>query len=601
VHLFKVENLIYFYPDREKPALAEINLVIEEGEFLLVAGESGSGKSSLARALAGLLPDFYGGRFGGKIYFRDREMRKIDRRRLAREVGMVFQDPEKQMVMTGVEAEIAFGLENLGLPTTEMFRRTAEVLGFLDLGKLREEFTANLSGGEKQKLALAAVLAMHPQVLICDEPTSQLDPAAAEDFLNLLKRLNEEMGLTVVLIEQRLERCFHLADRVLLLESGRIVLDSPPEQVARRAGIKDIPFLPPVARLFASLGHPFVPATVKEGRQYLQHLLAESAGGQTRPAPSGKEESSEKPAWGKKQAKETPPEVGGAASGGRDQPPPLAEVKNLWFTYPGGKKVLEDVSFSVNAGEFVVILGENGAGKSTLLKIMTGLLKPSRGKVFCTGRELTSSGAGGIPAAGGFPVAYLAQNPNDYLFHDTVEEELLFTLKNFGLADDGIVDELLTKLRIERYRRTNPRDLSSGERVRAALASVLVTRPKLILLDEPTRGVDSRLKGELGAFLRAQANEGAGVVLVTHDAEFAAEYASRIIMISAGRIAADGSKHDILGNSLFYCPQIGKLCRGLGNGANGILTFAEAAQWIGPLLRGKPAARAGAAFAAASE
>lgn len=598
MHLFKVENLIYFYPDREKPALAEINLVIEEGEFLLVAGESGSGKSSLARALAGLLPDFYGGRFGGKIYYRDREMRKIDRRWLAREVGMVFQDPEKQMVMTGVEAEIAFGLENLGLPPAEMFRRVAEVLSFLDLGKLREEFTANLSGGEKQKLALAAVLAMHPRVLICDEPTSQLDPAAAEDFMNLLKRLNEEMGMTVVLIEQRLERCFHLADRVLLLESGRIVQDGPPEQVARRAGKQEIPFLPPVARLFASLGHPFVPATVKEGRQYLQRLLAESAGGQTRPAPSRKEKSGEKPAGGKKQAKETPPEVGSAAGGGRDQPP-LAEVKNLWFTYPGGKKALEDVSFSVNAGEFVVILGENGAGKSTLLKIMAGLLNPSRGNVFYAGRELT--GSNGRREGMGVPVAYLAQNPNDYLFNDTVEEELLFTLKNYGLADDGIVDELLTKLRIERYRRTNPRDLSSGERLRVALASVLVTRPKLILLDEPTRGVDSRLKGELGAFLRAQANKGAGVVLVTHDAEFAAEYASRIIMLSAGRIAADGSKHDILGNSLFYCPQIGKLCRGLGNGANGILTFAEAAQWIGPLLRGKPAARAGAAFAAASE
>ncbi|MCL6447486.1 MAG: ATP-binding cassette domain-containing protein [Armatimonadetes bacterium] len=593
MHLFKVENLIYFYPDREKPALAEINLVIEEGEFLLVAGESGSGKSSLARALAGLLPDFYGGRFGGKIYFRDREMRKIDRRRLAREVGMVFQDPEKQMVMTGVEAEIAFGLENLGLPPAEMFRRTAEVLSFLDLGKLREEFTANLSGGEKQKLALAAVLAMHPQVLICDEPTSQLDPAAAEDFLNLLKRLNEEMGLTVVLIEQRLERCFHLADRVLLLESGRIVLDSPPEQVARRAGIKDIPFLPPVARLFSSLGQTYVPVTVKEGRKYLQHLLSGFPGENVRFL-SDQNKTGGKPIREKKQGKKTLLEASSfAGNGGK---PPLAEVKNLWFTYPGGKKVLENVSFSVNAGEFVVILGENGAGKSTLLKIMAGLLKPSRGNVFYAGRELT--GSNGRCEGRGAPVAYLAQNPNDYLFHDTVEEELLFTLKNFGLADDGIVDELLTKLHIERYRRTNPRDLSSGERLRVALASVLVTRPGLILLDEPTRGVDTRLKGELGAFLRAQAKEGAGVVLVTHDAEFAAEYSSRIIVISAGRIAAAGNKHEILENSLFYCPQIGKLCRGFGNG---ILTFDEAVQWLEPLLRAGQTARTGGAPAGASE
>ena len=179
--------MIYYYPDAEKPALSGINLGIEEGEFALVAGASGSGKSSLARVLAGLIPDFYGGRFGGRVYFQGREMRSIDRRKLARQVGMVFQDPEKQLVMTGVEAEIAFGLENLGLPQKEMFRRVAEVISFLGLTELRQEFTATLSGGQKQKLVLAAVLAMQPQVLILDEPTSQLDPVVAEDFSTLLK------------------------------------------------------------------------------------------------------------------------------------------------------------------------------------------------------------------------------------------------------------------------------------------------------------------------------------------------------------------------------------------------------------------------------
>ena len=260
--LFKIENLVYYYPEREKPALQEINLAIEEGEVILVAGESGSGKSSLGRTLAGLLPDFYGGRFGGRVYFQERDIRKMDRRRLARKVGMIFQDPEKQLVMTSVEAEIAFGLENLGLPPQEMLRRVAEVTGFLGLTGLSDKFTVSLSGGEKQKLALAAVLAMQPQVLICDEPTSQLDPVAAEDFLNLIKRLNEEMGLTVVLIEQRLERCFHLADRVLLMENGRIVQDGSPEQIARRARKNGLPFLPPVARFFSLLGNAFVPVTV---------------------------------------------------------------------------------------------------------------------------------------------------------------------------------------------------------------------------------------------------------------------------------------------------------------------------------------------------
>jgi len=585
--LFKIENLIYYYPDREKPALQEINLVIEEGEFILVAGGSGSGKSSLARVLAGLLPDFYGGRFGGKVYFKDRDMRKIDRRRLAREVGMVFQDPEKQLVMTGVEAEIAFGLENLGLPPKEMFRRVAEVISFLGLTNLRQEFTANLSGGEKQKLALAAVLAMQPQVLICDEPTSQLDPVAAEDFLNLVKRLNEEMGFTIVLIEQRLERCFHLADRVVLMEGGRIVQDGSPEQVARWAGKKEIPFIPPVARFFSLLGHAFIPVTVKEGRKYLK--LSLEAGFASSGAKLAVQEKEKQSAGSPKVREQEQDEemLPGAELAVNREEPPLVEVKNLWFSYPDHKEAVQDISFQIKAGEFVVILGENGAGKSTLLKIMTGLLRPGRGKVFLSGHDIGKNNDRRATRL----VAYLSQNPNDYLFQDTVEDELLFTLKNFDLGDDGIVDELLEMLHIDCYRRTNPRDLSSGERLRVALAAVLVTRPKLILLDEPTRGIDYRLKDELGVFLRGQVKKGASVVLVTHDVEFAAENASRVIMMFAGRIVSDGKKDEILERSIFYSTQIGKLWRGFGGG---ILTVNDALEWIRPLLQPKQVVRAGA-------
>lgn len=583
--LFKIENLIYYYPEREKPALQEINLVIDEGEFILVIGESGSGKSSLGRTLAGLLPDFYGGRFGGRIFFQERDLRKIDRRWLARKVGMIFQDPEKQLVMTSVEGEIAFGLENLGLPPSEMFRRVAEVTGFLGLTGLSEKFTASLSGGEKQKLALAAVLAMQPQVLICDEPTSQLDPLAAEDFLNLIKRLNEEMGLTVVLIEQRLERCFHLADRVLLMENGRIVQDGSPEQIARRAQKNGLPFLPPVVRFFSLLGNGFVPVTVKEGRKYLRvSLHPKDASESGKVAPQQKQRV--KLTALRRQNRKFPPETERVA--GRADPP-LVEVKNLWFTYPDGKEALQGVSLQVQAGEFVVILGENGAGKSTLLKNLAGLFQPGRGKVFLAGCEISKNS--NQPA--GRWIAYLSQNPNDYLFQDTVEDELLFTLNNFNLINDGIIDELLETLQIKDYRRVNPRDLSSGERLRVALAAVLVTRPKLILLDEPTRGVDYRLKAKLGSFLREQAKQGAAVVLVTHDVEFAAEYASRIIMMFAGRIVSDGNKHEILENSLFYAPQIGKLCKGF---ASGILTVNEALERIGPLLSEKQFVQAGGAL-----
>ncbi|MFZ5595837.1 MAG: ABC transporter ATP-binding protein [Bacillota bacterium] len=558
--LFDVENLIYYYPDTERPAINGINLVIEEGEFVLVAGASGSGKSSLARVLAGLIPDFYGGRFGGRVYFQGREMRSIDRRKLARQVGMVFQDPEKQLVMNGVEAEIAFGLENLGLPQKEMFRRVAEVISFLGLTELRREFTAGLSGGQKQKLALAAVLAMQPRVLILDEPTSQLDPVAAEDFFNLVKRLNEEIGFTIVLIEQRLERCFHLADRVVFMEGGRVAGDGSPEQAARWA-VKNGGFpVPPVARLFSGLGFPSVPVTVKEGRRQLRTIT----GGDYAARPSPRKA----PAL---------PLPGG---------PPLLEVKKLWFAYPKGGEVLLDINLRINSGEFVAILGENGAGKSTLLKNMVGLLHPGRGQVLIKGVDLKKS-SGRQP---GRQVAYLSQNPNDYLFQDTVEDELLFTLKNFGMKDDGIVTGLLDELQLGRYRRVNPRDLSSGERQRVALASVLVTGPDLLVLDEPTRGLDYRLKAGLGSFLAGRAAAGTGVVLVTHDVEFAAEYATRVIMMFAGRIVSDGTPGETLGQSVFYTTQIGKLCRGF---CDGILTFEEAVEIIGPLLSGKTMARAG--------
>jgi len=543
--LFEVKNLIYYYPGENRPALNGISLKVKEGEFVLLAGRSGSGKSSLVRALAGLLPDFYGGRWGGQVIYRSRDMRKMDRRALAREVGMVFQDPEKQLVMTSVEAEIAFGLENLGLSQPEMFRRLAEVMSFLELTGMRHEFTANLSSGQKQKLVLAAVLAMRPQTIILDEPTSQLDPIAAEDILNLVKRLNEEMGITIILIEQRMERCFHLADRVLVMDGGLIVQDGTPREVAEGSGQMAVSFVPPVTRLFTRLGSPQIPVTVKKGRELLHPYF--SSGGRAGAEPGDIE-----------------PEKKGE---------PVVDISNVWFTYPNGKEALQDITLAMNSGEMVAVMGENGAGKSTLLKIMVGILKPGRGKVHI--------GRGGNQKKVGYDTAYLSQNPNDYLFQETVYEELCFTLKNFGLNDDGIVNDLLERLQIKQYRANNPRDLSSGERQRVALASVLVGRPKLLVLDEPTRGMDYILKAELGSFLWQLTLSGVCVVCVTHDTEFVGEYASRVVMMYAGRVVSDGSKRKVLGKSLFYAPQIGKLCSGL---LDGVLTFNEAEKVIGSAI-----------------
>lgn len=557
--LFKVENLTYFYPEAAKAALNDISLEIGEGEFILVAGSSGSGKSSLARALAGLIPDFYGGRIGGRVFFQGRDLRMMDRSKLAREVGMVFQDPEKQLVQTHVEAEIAFGLENLGLDNKEMLRRVAEVICFMNLEHIRGAFTANLSGGQKQKLALASVLAMQPHVLVLDEPTSQLDPVSAEDILNLVKRLNEEMGFTVIMIEQRLERCYHLADRVLLMEKGCITCDGTAREVARKTLKGCTPFMPPVARFFAGLGVPSVPLTVKEGRKLLRSYLTE-----------------EKPAG----VMQPGPDVNSVCAADLAGRSSAVRLKNLWFTYPGGVEVLKNVSMDIKEGEFVAVLGPNGSGKSTMLRQLTGMLKPDRGNVEVLGRDMSRNGFKEIRRQ----TAYLSQNPNDYLFQDTVEDELLFTMKNFGLKDTAVVEEMLEKFHLARYRRTNPRDLSSGERQRVALASVLVIAPELIILDEPTRGVDFRLKAELGRMLQQETEKKRTVIVVTHDVEFAAEYAARAVMMFAGRVVSDGEKHDVLGKSVFYSPQLGKMCRGI---CDGVLTLAEAQDRFYPLVSGK--------------
>ncbi|MDH7480047.1 MAG: ABC transporter ATP-binding protein, partial [Syntrophomonadaceae bacterium] len=271
--LYKIKDLTYYYPHSAHPALNRVSLNLEEGEFVLLLGSSGGGKSSLLRLLGGLIPDFYGGRIAGDALFRGRKLSEWTKPALVQEVGFVFQDPEKQLILRNVEREIAFGLENLGITRIEMRRRVAEVMDFFGLDELsRKESTQELSGGEKQKLTLAAVLAMQPRVLLLDEPTSQLDPAAAEEILNLVKRLNEEMGITVVLVEQRLERCYHLADRVVLMDGGNIAADGDPQKIISWQAERLSPLMPPVARFFAHLGQPEIPLTVKQGQQRFRQM-----------------------------------------------------------------------------------------------------------------------------------------------------------------------------------------------------------------------------------------------------------------------------------------------------------------------------------------
>lgn len=541
ISFIKTKNLVYYYPEKKEAALQDINLSIEEGEFVLIVGGSGCGKSTLVRAMAGIIPNFYGGKFGGQVNIAGENIRDISKKELPQKVGMVFQNPESQLVMINVEQELAFGMENINLPDYLMKRRVMEVAGALNLGNHLHSNIPELSGGLKQKVALASVLAMQPDILVLDEPTSQLDPVAGEEILTIIRRLNEENGITVILIEQRLERCFHLADRFIVMDGGKIILNTTSlEEIAQWAVDNDSPFIPPLSKLFALGNFPQIPVTVKEGRKILRKFYPKDA------TPLKKENN-----YLKKEVEK-----------------PIVNIKNLWYSYESGTEALKDINFNIYPGQFIALMGENAAGKTTLLKNINGLLKPSRGRVNIFTENTKNLEVEELAGK----VGYLSQNPNDYLFLKTVKEELLFTLENLGKKDNGQVESLLKELDIYKYKDTNPRDLSSGERQRVALATVLIAEPNLLLLDEPTRGLDYNLKEELGKFLQDLQEEGKSILMVTHDVEFAAEYAQDILLMSQGRIVSYGDKYSALTRSTFYSPQISKLFNKINDN---VLTLAD--------------------------
>ncbi len=572
IALVEIENLSYAYPadDERAPALDRIDLTVAAGEFVLLAGGSGSGKSTLLRAIAALVPHFYGGSFSGVVRVNGRDTKTIKPAELAGTVGFVFQDPEAQLIANGVEAEVAFGLENMGLSPGETTRRVEETLVAMGISPLRTSPIGELSGGQQQKTALAAVLAMQPELLILDEPTSQLDPVAAEGLLASLRRLNEETGATIILAEHRLDRCYHWADRVVAMDSGRIVCDDEPRAAAGWALAGRMRFVPPVCEVFEGRANGNLPLTVKEGRA----LLAASEAQEAPPRPLGRRGGIRDPGASLGRAGE----IGDRA----------IDVRDLHFSYPNGTEALRGCDLTVSCGEFVAIMGENGAGKSTLARHLNGLLRSARGRVEILGRDIRGAATEELAR----DCALVGQNPNDYLFSDTVRDELAFTLSNVvrdtgaissagaprgagpapGTRDERI-DVTLAELGLSDTAEANPRSLSAGQRQRVALASVLVADPRVVVLDEPTRGMDWAAKDGLGRILRGLQGRGVAVVVITHDVEFAANHADRVVLMGQGRVIADGPKHEVMDGAIFLAPQVNKLMRGT---APRVLTVAEA-------------------------
>jgi energy-coupling factor transport system ATP-binding protein len=509
-----VDRVTYSYPGEERPALADASLALEPGEFVVLAGGSGSGKSTLLRIASGLVPHFHGGEFAGRALVGGMDTREHGPAELAGVAGTLFQEPETQVVMATVRSELAFPLENRGLAAAAVARGVEEAALALGIAHLLDRSTAELSGGELQRVALGAALAGRPALVLLDEPTSQLDPVAGDELLGVLRRLNEEWGTAVVLAEHRLERCLAAADRVVALGAGVIAFDGSPSAFLSWAPAE---LRTPGAQLFALAGLSPLPVSVREARQALpRSAVRPSQPPQDAPPASGLRR---RVSW-----------VGRST----DSPRPALELRGVWRELRSGPAVLQSVSLKLEAGETVALMGRNGAGKSTLLRVIAGLDPATRGRVERAGR-----------------VALLLQNPGDYFLHERVSEELSpDALERAGLAH--LADR-------------HPRDLSGGERQRLALEIVLGGEPPTVVcLDEPTRGMDRGHKRLLAERLKELAAGGVAVLVATHDAEFVAAWAARTVLLGDGRPVADAPTAEVLAGGWYFATQTARILGGEG-------------------------------------
>lgn len=516
----QLKKLNYTYPGECKKSLSNINLEIAKGEILLITGESGSGKSTLAKCIAGSAPNFYGGTISGGIKISGKPSMEMSSLERAKEITMVFQDPERQLVMNSVHREVAFGLQNIGIEERQIKRRVWEALQFTNILDLTYRNVSTLSGGQKQKVAIASAIAYFPRCIILDEPASQLDPSSAEEIVSLVKKINEELGITIIVIEQRINRWFGIADRAAVMKDGTLAFDGSLEKLYSQNDEYLTGFLPAGLKLSKGLGILDMPYGFKDIRKKVSLFDFKESLKKDNSIDCGEE---------------------------------IINIKNLCCKYED-VVAIKDLSLKVFKGEFLGILGANGAGKSTLLKSITGLVKYA-GSIKVNGNEVKKVKLKDIARICG----YVSQNPNDYISKDSVYDELKFTLDNFGMKDTKIIDETLKKLDIEALRDKNPRDLSGGERQRAAIASILVMEPEILLIDEPTRGLDLNIKKKLGETLQELNRGGTTILLVTHDVEFAAEYCRRFILMFDGEAAADGDREEVLGGGIYYTTDINKL------------------------------------------
>jgi energy-coupling factor transport system ATP-binding protein len=506
--MIRLRGVTFAYPGAAHPVLRDLDLDVDEGALLVVAGPSGAGKSTLLRTLNGLVPHYSGGTFTGSIEIFGRDVTGRPPREMAGLVGFVPQDPWSHATADRVVPELAFAMENLGVPPARMRKRVEEVLDQLGLAGVRDRTLDSLSGGERQRVAIGAVLAAQPRVLVLDEPTSNLDPGSAEEVLSMLVRMRDELGLTIVLSEHRLERVVGFADRLCYMaadsaraEPAMALSAGPVRQVVRT-----MPYAPPVSELGRALAWEPLPLTVREGRSFARSLDVRP------PAPA-------------------------AAVRGEC----ILHAEKVRFSH-NGAEALRGVSLGLHRGELTALVGRNGAGKTTLLRTMVGLATPSSGRVVLGGEPVSRRRLREVARR----VAYVPQRAEVLLFRDTIADEI---------RDEGWLDRLGLRTVAGRH----PWTLSAGQRLRAALGTALARNADVLLLDEPTRGLDPPGKDMLAELLHEQTRRGAAVMLVTHDVELVARAAERVVLLASGEVVADGATREVLGESLLFSSQTSKV------------------------------------------
>lgn len=529
---FKTEKLSFSYPNREDVTLNDISITISNGEFVTVCGESGCGKTTLLRLLKTQLSPH--GVKSGNIYFMGKSLEEYSVKEQAAKIGFVLQTPDNQIVTDKVWHELAFGPEGLGLSNTEIRTRVSEMAAFFGIENWFYKKTNELSGGQKQILNLASIMVMQPSVVILDEPTSQLDPIAAQEFLSVLRKINRELGTTVIIAEHRLEEAFSMSDRVIVIDGGRVIVDDVPRKVGNllcEQNHKMYKALPVPMRVVGEFEKSDnAPMTIREGRMWLENYAENH----------------------------TLKEIEAASEQIEDDT--VIEIREVWFKYEQDlPDVIKGLSLKINKGELFAVVGGNGTGKTTALSLIAGLNTPYRGKILINGADIKKEKKLLYGELGVLP-----QNPQSIFMRNTVYLDLIDMLSESELVKsekDRVVREIAERCHIENLLDSHPYDLSGGEQQRAALAKVLLKKPNILLLDEPTKGMDVHFKDEFAEILRDLKNDGITIVVVSHDIEFCAENADRCAMFFDGAVTSIAPAREFFAGNEFYTTQANRMAR----------------------------------------